>query len=486
MQGSTRIALRKGKGTTILRSVCILTISALLCISAIFAQQDSLHFDRETLGRPFTLEEILQTEGFGSNSQFTGGAPKWVTEGELTTDTVYYGIGKSSQSQDAADDDARLRFAQHVEVHVQSIAIQKIEENRERLEENYSFESLVSTNLNLRGVKITERYMDSDSTFHSLIRYGKAAYHSMVTHELEVKLESDIRQQQLAFKAREALLADSLRHKMRMDSLALARKQAVIDSLDQILAMEQRKQQQAEERIDLIKNRYSAFLKIKPHYLLIDVPSSTTPNSWFNLSGRWNPENSQMRELRAGLSAWLFSIESSLMSESNIVNQGELSLKLEVLPTVGEIYPVSLALGWTQYLESFAAENQIDLDGTEMFSDMISKINDEVSSPHAPGSSFFAVATGGVPTLRSHFSLYLDNRKVSLGSTWYPFPRHLRDSISLINQIDVIRNDAFRNRFDDALQWQFGLRFIAIKDRFATMIAYEDHEYWRLNFEFQY
>ena len=452
----------------------------------ISAQQDSLVFDRAIQGRPFTLDEILQKEGFGSNPQFSNSVPQWVTDGELASDTVYYGIGKSTQSQEAADDDARLRFAQHVEVSVQSIAIQKIEENRERLEENYSFESLVSTNMNLRGVKITERFMGSDSTFHSLISYGKSRYHAMVTHEMEVKLESDIRQQQLEYKAREALLADSLRHKMRMDSLALSRKQAVIDSLDRILAMEQRKQQQEEERIDLIKSRYASFLRIKPRYLLIDVPTSASPNSWFHLSGRWNPESSQTRELKVGMSLWLLTMESSLLAESNIINQGDLSLKLQVLPTVGDIYPVSLALGWTQYLESFAAENQIDLDGTEMISDLISKLSDEISEPHAAGSSFFVVATGGLPKLRSHVSLYLDKRKLSMGAIWYPFPRHLGDSISLINQLDYVRSEAFRNRFDDPLQWQVGLRLIAIKDRFATMIAYEDHEYWRLNFEFQY
>lgn len=407
-------------------------------------------------------------------------------EGEIYSDTVYYGIGQSSISQDAADDDARLRFAQHVEVSVQSIAIQKVEENRERLIEEYTFESLVSTNLNLSGVTIAERFMSPDSIFHSLIRYGRSEYHDMVTREMEITLEADIRQQELAHKAKEAMRADSLRHKIMMDSLALSRKQAVIDSLDRILAMEQRKQQQKEERIQLTKSRYASFLKIEPRYLLIDVPSASTPNSWLNISGRWNPENSQTREVKAGVSFWLFSLQSSLLANANEIDQGEYSIKLQVLPTVGEIYPVSLALGWTQYFEEFAPENRIGLDETGMFSDMFSRISDELQDPYAPGSSFFGVATVGYPKLRSHFSLYIEKRKISLGQIWYPFPRHLGDAISIVNQIDVIRSESFRNRFDDAVQWQFGLRFNAIKDRFATMIAYEDHEYWRLNFEFQY
>ncbi|MCF7807696.1 MAG: hypothetical protein K9M49_00730 [Candidatus Marinimicrobia bacterium] len=450
------------------------------------AQQDTVIYDREVLGRPFSLDEIVQQSGFNAQNVSPNGVPTWVVDGAIYSDTIYYGIGRSFVSQDAADDDARLRFAQHVEVSVQSIAIQKVKENKERLTDEYSFESLVSTNMNLSGVLITERYVSPDSTFHSLISYGRSEYHRMVTREIEITLETDIRQQVLAHKAKEAMRADSLRHKIKMDSLALSRKQAVIDSLDRILAMEEREQQQKEERIQLLKHRYASFLKIKPRYLLIDAPTASTPDSWFNMSGRWNPENSQTSEVTAGLSIWLLSMQASLQAHSNFINQGEFVAKLEVLPTVGEIYPINLALGWVQYYEIFAPENQIRLDETGLFNDMISHLRDEMQDPYAPGSSFFGVVTMGYPTLNSQFSFYMEKRKISLGAIWYPFPRHLGDAISVINQVDMISAKGFRNRFNDTFQWQVGLRLIAIQDRFATMITYEDHECWRLNFEFQY
>ncbi|MCF7824475.1 MAG: LPP20 family lipoprotein [Candidatus Marinimicrobia bacterium] len=439
--------------------------------------------DRSILGRPFELDEILEQIGTEKTSPAT---PKWVLTGELESDTVYYGIGKSSKSQDEADDDARLRFAQHVEVSVQSIAVEQIAENKDRLDENYSYESLVSTKMNLRGVKIAERYVGSDSSFYSLIKYGKSEYHALVTREIQASLEADIRKQELAHQAQETLRADSLRHKIRMDSLALGRKQAVIDSLDRILQMEQSRQRQEQERIDLIKRRHADFLEIEPRYELIDVPSASIPDSWVHLSTRWNPESSHFRQIKTGVSLWLMSLETNLWATKSVINQGDISLKLQVLPMRGELYPMSLALGWISFISQFDAENEIDLEDDGHFSSFWENLDNEINEHNSAQSSFFVTSTLGIPQINSHASFYIDKRKISLANIWYPFPRNMGDAISIINQLDVLRSKAYRNRFNDAVQWQIGLRLIAIENRFATMIAYEDHEFWMLNFEFQY
>lgn len=104
-----------------------------------------------------------------------------------------------------------------------------------------------------------------------------------------------------------------------------------------------------------------------------------------------------------------------------------------------------------------------------------------LKNPH-----FFVTGTVGIPQIDNHLSVYVDKRRVSLANIWYPFPRNMGDAISIINQFDYISSGPYRNRFDDQLQWQLGLRLIAVADRFATMISYEDHEVWMLNFEFQY
>ncbi len=442
-------------------------------------------FDRAIHGRPFDLDEMLGTPVKSALPNLVNGVPRWVLEDEIRGDAVYYGIGKSTKSIDEADNDARLRFSQFVEVSVKSIATQQIEENKDRLVENYSYESLVSTNMKLRSVKISERYMTSDSIYHSLIKYGKSEYHKLVTDEIKISLETDIRKQELAHQATEALHADSLRHKLTMDSLALGRKQAVIDSLDHILKMEESRIRQEQERIDLIKSRFAAFLKLKPRFLMIDVPSASTPRTWIHSSGRWDPNTGHMRQVKLGTSLWLFTAEAGIWGVESLANQADLSIKLEVLPPSGDIYPVQLALGYIKYVTATEG-GYFDLRKPGDYGSLSPLQTAEWRDSPIQGTSFFAVGTVGVPTINSHINIYLDNRMVSLGSIWYPFPRNMGDAISIINQIDYIKDESYQNRFGDPLQWQIGLRLIAISDRFATMVSYEDHEAWMLNFEFQY
>jgi hypothetical protein len=437
-------------------------------------------------GRPFDLKEILGETFIDDILEPSTDVPQWVLSGELQSDTLYYGIGKSTDSQEAADNDARLSFAQHVEVSVQSIAIQQIEENRDRLEENYSYESLVSTNMALRSVKISARYVSDDSTFYSLIRYGKATYHRLVTQEVQISLEANIRKQELEHQAKEALRADSLRHKITMDSLDLARKQAVIDSLDHILKMDEARLRQEQNRLDLIKSRHAAFLKIKPHHILIDIPSAKTPNTWFQASGRWDYDKNNIRQLSLGASLWLITLEADTWGTSSMANQADISVRLEVLPSQGDLYPVQLSLGYISYISNWNEDGSFNLTRPGELLGLSDQKVEIWQKSDDQGKSFLVVGSVGIPQFNTHVSAYLDKRKFSLASIWYPFPRNMGDAISIINQFDFFQDDNYKNRWGDSFQWQFGLRLIAISDRFATMISYEDHEIWMLNFEFQY
>lgn len=451
-----------------------------------YPKQDSVKYDRATHGRPFDLDEIFGEIEQEAKASVPGSDPLWVQEVHIPGDSVYFGIGKSKVSQEDADDQARLRFAQHVAVKVQSIARQQVAENKDRLEENYTFESLVTTDMNLRAVNITEQFVTKDSTFYSLIKYAKGAYHDLMTQEIQIALEANIRKQELTHQAAETLRADSLRHKLTMDSLALGRKQAVIDSLDATLKMEEAKLRQEQDRLNLIKSRYASFLAIKPRYLLVDIPTAKTPGSWFNLSGRWDPQTSYIRELNVGASLWLVTAQASVWALESMANQAEYSVKLEILPSRGEIYPVQLALGYVNYVSAFDDEAGFDLSDPGGFGSLSDVQLKAWQDSPLQGSSFLIVGTVGLPQFNSHLSAYMDKRKISLASIWYPFPRNMGDAISIINQIDVIKDVNYRNRFDDPYQWQLGLRLIAISDRFATMVTYEDHEVWMLNFEFQY
>lgn len=454
-----------------------------------FADQkaDTVKFDRSVQGRPFDLGEIFGEIKKEAKSAILGEAdPIWYKADFTASDTVYFGIGKSTQSAEEADGEARLKFAQHVAVKVQSIATQQINENQERLEENYNFESLVATDMTLRSVNITERYISLDSTYFSLIRYGKSAYHDLVTQEIQIALAANIRKQELAHQATEALRADSLRHKLAMDSLVLGRKQAVIDSLDATLKLEEASIRQEQDKIDLIKSRYAAFLNLKPHHLLIDIPSAKTPESWIHGSGRWEFQEQHIRQLNVGASLSLLTAEVSVWGTESLANQAEASVRLEVLPSRGEVYPVQLALGYVSYISAFSESAAFDLREPDKFGSLSDQQLDAWRAAPDQSASFLAVGTVGIPKINSHVTGYWDNRKVSLGSIWYPFPRNMGDAISIINQIDVIQDENYRNPHGDQIQWQVGLRLIAISDRFATMISYEDHQVWMLNFELQY
>ena len=464
--------------------IILYIVTGLSSISA--GQADTTRYDPAVRGRPFELHEILGTPLTEKQIQQVGEIPPWVETGDLPSDTIYFGIGRSESSQLDADNQARLAFAQHVEVSVESIAIQQIAENQDRLEENYSFESLVATNMSLRSVKITERYMTPDSTWFSLIRYGKSEYHRLVTEEIQVSLAANIRKQELAHQASEALRADSLRHKITMDSLALARKQAVIDSLGHILQMDEARLRQEQERADLIRSQHAAFLKIKPRFQLIDVPTASSPRTWIYATGRWDPDREIIRQLKTGVSIWLISAETNVWASASVAEQADLMVKLQVLPERGEIYKVSLALGWVNYIAEFSPANRERLREDQSFGNFLDVLGDELNDPYAQDASFFVTATVGFPQYNNHFSAYLDHRKVSVANIWYPFPRNLGDAISVINQLEYIGSESYQNRFEDALQWQLGLRLIAVEDRFATMISYEDHETWMINFEFQY
>jgi len=451
--------------------------------SFVQAEQDTTLYNRATRGRPFALKEFLNPKSMDPVP--STGVPEWVTSGTITVDTVYYGIGQSAISAAAADDAARLHFAQFVEVNVQSIAARQIAENKDRLAEDYNYQSWVKTNTDLHSIKLTERYVTEDSTYFSLIRYGKAAYHDLVTQEIKVSLEADIRQQELAHQAQEALQADSLRHKLTMDSLALSRRQAVVDSLDRMLQMAAARQEQAEAQLRLLQRKYRSFLEITPWYQLIDVPSATLPNSRVYASGRWNPESGDIRQLKLGLSAWLLSAEANLWAQASQLDQGDISLKLQLLPERGALYRISLALGWTAYMASYSGAESVDLRDFATYSQLGSQIRNQINE-NTLGASLFITGTVGLPQLDQQLSLYLDSRELAMASIWYPFPDNLGDALSLINQVALIKAPAYRDRFNDNLQWQLGLRLIAIPDRFATMISYEDHEVWLLNFEFQY
>ncbi len=465
-----------------LRTILLTGILSLVCLVRISAAPaDTTRFDREVLGRPFTMDELFGDEITGDQDV----TPEWVQLGEVENDTMYWGIGVSSLSQLDADDQARLAFAQMVEVNVSSIARQAFEENQDQLSETYSYETLVSTDLSLRGILITEQYESADSTFYSLIQYGKTSYHELVTQEIKVRLRSEIERSKALLTAQEALRADSLQHKITMDSLALAREQAILDSIQKELDMEAEAVRQAEEHMEIMKRKHADFLDLTPHHRGVDAPTAGLQDGYGEVMVRWNTMNQNFREIRLGGALSVIGIDLGLTMNEFELDKGEISGRVQVLPPRGELYRISLVLGWTGYIRD-GRSLEWDLTDLSSYQENIDKLgaNDDDLEEDV-GSSFLAAGSFGIPQTNMHVSLYADKRRIAFTNVWYPFVRNLGDAISLVTQIEYHIDELYRNRFGDELEFQGGIRFTAIPGRFSTLIAYEDNEWWRLTFEIQ-
>lgn len=464
-----------------MKSLFLTSLLLFSTVPLLAIDQDSGRYDRNVRGKPFTLEEIFGDEVLDGEPV----VPEWVESGKVSVDTVYWGIGMSKLSQEEADDLARLAFARMVEVKVSSMARQAYQESQESLTESYSFESLVSTDLALRGILVTEQYEEEDGTFYSLIRYGKHQYHNLVTQEIAARLQAEIAQTRAALAAVEALEADSLRHKMAMDSLAHAREQAVLDSIQKKLNMEREAVEQAEERIKNLQRKYADFLDLDPYHRLIDVPTAGLPSGYGELLVRWNTMNQNFNELKLTGSISLLELQLGLRMDEFDLDQAELGVRLQILPPRGELYRVSLTLGLVSYIRD-AGYLELNMGELGSYGDAFQQIGnpDEIFADQLASS---ALITGnvGIPQLGMNVSLYADKRRISIGEAWYPLVRHLGDAIALVGQVDFFLDEAYRNRFGDPVEFLGGLRIVAIPGRFATLIAYEDNEWWRLTFELQ-
>jgi len=465
-----------------------LIVYLILVSGLIAAAPDSVkRYDPQVDGRPFSLDEILGKTFKDPFETDESGFPAWARSGMVEIDTVYYGIGQSTISQADADDLARLEFGKMVEVRVNSLARQMVMENQEQLVEAYSYEALVSTDLSLRGIEITERFTPDSVTYYSLIQYGKAAYQRLVTQELTLQLTEDIERQKARLAAQQTLRADSLQHKLIMDSLALAKEQARVDSAQRVLDMQRAAVEQKREARRILQEKYADFLALRLYHRGIEGYTAALPAGYGDLAVRWNPDNSNVREIHAGGSFSILGIETALWLNEFIVENAELSGRLQILPPRGDIFKVSLLFGYVGYLGAVDEVLAIDLSDSESLSDGLDAIQDPDGAlrQHMDGS-FLIGSNLGIPQYNMHLALYGDKRRITFTDTWFPFVHSLGDAISLVFQIDYFMDEHFQNRFGDEIEGQAGIRLIAIEDRFATLLSYEDHEWWRLTFELQF
>jgi hypothetical protein len=217
----------------------------------------------------------------------------------------------------------------------------------------------------------------------------------------------------------------------------------------------------------------------------VDVPTAGLPIGYGEMLVRWNTMNQNFREVRLAGSIAIVGVNLGFTMHDAVLDQAELGLQLQILPPRGELYRISLAIGYVGFISDAA---HLDLNVTDLsaYGDAFGQISepDAEFEDKVAGSALIA-GTIGIPQTGMHVSLYADKRRLSLGQSWYPLTRHLGDAISLVGQVDYFIDEDYRNRFGDPVEFLGGLRIVAIPGRFATLIAYEDNEWWRLTFELQ-
>jgi hypothetical protein len=380
-----------------------------------------------------------------SFSQFTQ-KPDWVKQfqsGKVRVDIVnyYHGVGSSERSQDEADAKARQEFGLNVETRVQSVITREVQETEKKLTDEYSSSARVVSDVVLRGLFVTERYEDKEERkYYSLIEIEKALYDTL--------LVSEIRRELVRKKEENRVMEEKRQEEIRSQ-------QADLD-------LKKKKEETIRKELELEKELYADFHKLKSPEQTIDLINGEIARKAHTVAVRLGLSPVEIQSAYYRLALWKFeaSIDAYLLDKK--LDHEQAAFKIQLLDNAGELYRTSMAFGVVAYsnVSELAA-----LDSVK------------------PSISLFLGGNVGLPNaMFSHASFYLDRRKMALGLNNYPFPRHFGDAVSLLFQIDYVWDKNWRDRFNDPLLFQAGIRFRA-SDSFSTNFAYQNHEFFVFSIE---
>jgi hypothetical protein len=372
--------------------------------------------------------------------------PEWVRlfqQGKTYTDTTdsYVGIGSSALSQEDADARSRHDFAMSVEVRVQSAITRNIQEVDNITRDEYTASAQMSSDIVLRGVNITERYQDQDEKkFYALIKLQKSVFDTLLATEIRRDLERK--------KAENRVMEDKRREEIRSQQASLE--------------LTKKEEETRKEELALKKQLYDDFLKMKAPDQVVDMRNGEIPGAGCTLAARMSISPFNIRSAYLALALWHFELltraefQAGRFLESDMFRREEALVKVQLLKHAGEIYKTSLAFGVVGY----ARETSLKALGASK-----------------PKYSIFATGDVGLPeALSSYASIYVDARKISAGLNCFPFPGHFQDAVSILLQADYVWNRDWRDRFQDPLLVEAGVRFRA-SERFATSFTYEENEF---------
>jgi hypothetical protein len=390
--------------------------------------------------------------------------PDWAKNRKIDNPNRYYfGIGISTESQKAADDDARKEFAKMVESQVESFAKQEIKEKNYKVDEKFESKSSVESKVSLQGVYIEDRYYDkNDGKYYSLIKFARDDYHKHVKKELanalkrlEAEYDANLKKEQLA-----------MRNEREMNRLNEEKK---AEELRKKQAKEARKQ----KLIDIWTRERANFIKMQPYHRLINMENAEIAgNNKFrqeaSVRGGFYPINFTYFKYTAYYQ--VLALSAGLHSRSDSLFLQDAAVKFRLLNGQGKIFKTSVALGIGGFTDAPFRFNH--------FSDDLDSIN------YTYNISGFANIH--IPSIHTVVNFMADFRKVSLGFQHYPLFRQMENKLAFIAEVDYTWEESWRNRHKDALVFSPGIQFIVIPGKFYSQLSYEQNEYFTLAIDYQF
>ncbi|HEY6951161.1 MAG TPA: hypothetical protein VI758_02070 [Bacteroidota bacterium] len=372
--------------------------------------------------------------------------PGWVRlhqQGLLLSDSVecYFGIGSSPNSQEEADAGARHDFAMNVEMKVENVIVHNVQELDNSVKEEYSANVRISSEVVLRGIGISARYEDVEHRkFYSLIRIQKSTFDTLLATEMQ----RDLERKKTGNRAEEEMRAEELRS--RQVQLDLKKKEEATRV----------------EELDLERKEFAEFLGFQAPDQVIDLRNGEVARNSYTIGLKAPLSAVALQSAYFLVAFWHFELsahayfEPGRLLKSSILHREQVAFKIQMLQGAGEMNKTSLAIGIVGY------SNVSSLRALDTVQGQV---------------SLFAAGDIALPkAFYTYASAYLDERKFSFGLSNIPFPELFKDAVSLLVQLDYVWDNNWRNRFQDPLLIQCGIRF-RTSDEFTTSLTYENHEF---------
>jgi len=402
-------------------------------------------------------------------AQESSECPNWISGTIENPGDYYFGVGISSKSQQDADKAAIKLFAQNIQQIITSETKVTLSETAKGIIDEIEHSSLITTAQSLKGISVSDRCHDS-VFYYSLVKKRRDVFWTEQGQESISIANQKVLQAELDAKTNASIQDLDLQQQARQLENDLQKQKFEAQSKAQKLAKKRADKLAREQRQSTRMHEYGHFSRISPSRQVISINNGeilggNVKSIVQNLSLGLVIDPFAINNLAYSASYWL--LESSIRLEfiDNQLERQSVALKMQIFPATGKYYRTSGAIGAIEYV-SLISETK----------------NDQLKASYSPTlSGNIAIPHWRYTTL----SFYGDARMLVLGINNYTFYDNFGDRFNLAGQINYIGDETFRNRFNEKWEFELGLQFKTIR-QLTTSVTYEDHEYFKIRFEYEF